>query len=65
MARPIVDKLHHSVLAALKMADVQSRYAALGVDAFPASPAEFDKFVDSEITRIAGLARSAGIKPQY
>ena len=62
--RPIVDKLNRAVLTTLKMPDVQSRYAALAVKAFPTTPAEFDKFVDSEITRIAGLARKAGIKPQ-
>ena len=61
---PIIDKLNRAVLTALKMPDVQNRYAALGVDASPMAPAEFDKFVDSEITRIAGLARNAGIKPQ-
>ena len=62
--RPIIDKLNRAVLTAIKMPDVQSRYAALGVDVSPMAPAEFDKFVDSEITRIAGLARNAGIKPQ-
>lgn len=62
--RPIIDKLNRAVLTALKMPDVQSRYAALGVDVSTMAPAEFDKFVDSEITRIAGLARKAGIKPQ-
>jgi len=62
--RPIIDKLNRAVLTTLKMPDVQSRYAALGVEAFPTTPAEFDKFVDLEITRIAGLARKAGIKPQ-
>lgn len=62
--RPIIDKLNRAVLTALKMPDVQSRYAALGVDVSTMAPAEFDRFVDSEITRIAGLARKAGIKPQ-
>jgi tripartite-type tricarboxylate transporter receptor subunit TctC len=62
--RPIIDKLNHAVLTVLKMPDVQSRYSTLGVDASPMAPAEFDRFVDSEITRIAGLARKAGIKPQ-
>jgi tripartite-type tricarboxylate transporter receptor subunit TctC len=62
--RPIIDKLNRAVLTALKMPDVKSRYAALGVDVSPMAPAEFDKFVDSEITRIGGLARKAGIKSQ-
>lgn len=62
--RPIIDKLNRAVLTVLEMPDVQSRYAALGVDASPMAPGEFDKFVAAEITRIAGLARIAGIKPQ-
>jgi tripartite-type tricarboxylate transporter receptor subunit TctC len=62
--RPIIDKLNRAVLTALKMPDVQSRYAALGVDVSPMAPAEFDRFVDAEITRIGELARRAGIKPQ-
>ena len=66
-AAPIIDKLNRAVMAALRMPDVQSRYAALGLDVTPMAPAELpqkDKFIDSEITRIAGLARKAGIKPQ-
>ena len=62
--RAIIDKLNHAVVTALRMPDVQQRYAALGVDVTPATPAEFDRFIDSEITRIAELARKAGIKPQ-
>jgi tripartite-type tricarboxylate transporter receptor subunit TctC len=62
--RPIIDKLNRAVLAVFQMPDVQSRYAALGVEVSPMAPGEFDKFVDSEITRIAALARNAGIKPQ-
>ena len=62
--RPIIDKLNRAVLTVLQMPDVQSRYGALGVEVSPMAPAEFDKFVDLEITRIAGLARNSGIKPQ-
>ncbi|MND06749.1 hypothetical protein D3C83_283130 [compost metagenome] len=51
-------------MAALDHPDVKQRYAALGVDPAPRTPAEVDKFIDSEITRIGGLARKAGIKPQ-
>jgi tripartite-type tricarboxylate transporter receptor subunit TctC len=62
--RPIIEKLNGAVLAALKMPDVRNRYAALGVDVSPMAPTEFDKSIDSEITRIGALARKAGIKPQ-
>jgi tripartite-type tricarboxylate transporter receptor subunit TctC len=62
--RPIIEKLNRVIIAALRMPDVQQRYAALGVDVTPTTPAEFDRFIDSEITRIAELARKAGIRPQ-
>jgi tripartite-type tricarboxylate transporter receptor subunit TctC len=61
--RPIIDKLNRTILTIFQMPDVQSRYAALGVEISPMAPREFDQFVDAEITRIAGLARNAGIKP--
>ncbi len=62
--RPIIDKLNRTVLTAFKMPDVQSRYATLGVDVAPMTPAEFDKFAAAEITRVGELARRVGIKPQ-
>jgi tripartite-type tricarboxylate transporter receptor subunit TctC len=62
--RAIVDKLNREIVAALKLPDVQQRYAAMGADPAPITPAEFDRLLDSEITRVAQLARSAGIKPQ-
>jgi len=60
--RPVINKLNRVILTMFQMPDVQSRYTALGVEVSPMAPAEFDKFVDSEITRIARLARNAGIK---
>lgn len=62
--RPIIDKLNRTVLTVLTMPDVQNRYGALGVDAAPMAPAEFDRFVGAELTRIGEIARKAGIKPQ-
>jgi tripartite-type tricarboxylate transporter receptor subunit TctC len=62
--RPIVDKLNRHILAAMKLPDVQQRYAAMGADPAPSTPAEFDRMIDSEIARVGELARKAGIKPQ-
>jgi tripartite-type tricarboxylate transporter receptor subunit TctC len=62
--RAIIDKLNREIVKALKMPDVQQRYAALGADPAPITPAEFDKHIDMEITRVSELARKAGIKPQ-
>lgn len=62
--RAIIDRLNREILAALKLPDVQQRFAAMGADPAPLTPAAFDKLIDSEITRIAGLAKKSGIKPQ-
>ena len=62
--RPIIEKLNREIVVALKMPDVQQRFAAMGADPAPITPAEFDKMIDSEITRVSELARKAGIKPQ-
>ena len=62
--RAIINKLNREIVAAIKMPDVQQRYAAMGADPAPSTPAEFDKLIDSEITRVGELARKAGIKAQ-
>jgi tripartite-type tricarboxylate transporter receptor subunit TctC len=62
--RDIVGKLNREITSVLGMPDIQQRFAALGAEAAPSTPAEFDKFVASEVARVAELARKAGIKPQ-
>ena len=62
--RPVVEKLNRHIVDALKLADVQQRYAAMGADPAPSTPAEFDRMISSEITRVGELARKAGIRPQ-
>ncbi len=62
--RPIIEKLNREITAILRMPDVQQRFLAMGAEPAPSTPAEFDKFVASEIARAAELARKAGIKPQ-
>jgi tripartite-type tricarboxylate transporter receptor subunit TctC len=60
----IIDRLNREIVAALALPDVQQRYAALGVDAAPRTPAETDRFIHGELSRVAELARKVGIKPQ-
>ena len=62
--RAIVDKLNRNIVAAMELPDVRQRYAAMGADPTPSTPAELDRMIDSEITRVGELARKAGIKPQ-
>jgi tripartite-type tricarboxylate transporter receptor subunit TctC len=62
--RPIVEKLNREITSILSMPDVQNRFTEMGAEAVPSTPAEFDKLIASEITRVGVLARNAGITPQ-
>jgi tripartite-type tricarboxylate transporter receptor subunit TctC len=62
--RAIVEKLNREITAILRMPDVESRFIEMGAETAPSTPAEFDKLVASEITRVGELARRAGITPQ-
>jgi len=62
--RAIVQKLNREITAILRMPDVESRFVEMGAEPAPSTPAEFDKLVASEITRVGELARKAGITPQ-
>jgi tripartite-type tricarboxylate transporter receptor subunit TctC len=58
----VVDKISADVGKVLRLPEVVNSFAQQGVTASPTSPAEFDKFIDSEITRLASVVRSSGIQ---
>lgn len=60
--QPVVDRISADVGRVLRMPDVVKTFADQGVTASPTSPAEFDRFIDSEIARLAGVVKSAGIQ---
>jgi tripartite-type tricarboxylate transporter receptor subunit TctC len=60
--RDIVDKLHGETLKALATPRVRDKLVALGVDPMLMSPAEFDAYVEKQITADAALVKAAGIK---
>ena len=60
----IIAKLNTAVTAVLNTPEVKERLAALGADAAPTTPADFDKMVAREIAENAEIAKRAGIKPQ-
>jgi tripartite-type tricarboxylate transporter receptor subunit TctC len=62
--RAIVEKLNRHIHAALAMPDIQQRYAAMGSEPAPRTPAEFDRMIASEMARIAAIARKAGIRAE-
>jgi tripartite-type tricarboxylate transporter receptor subunit TctC len=60
--REIVEKLHGETLKALQSAQVRQKFAALGIDPMPMTPAEFNAHVQREIATNAALVKAAGLK---
>jgi tripartite-type tricarboxylate transporter receptor subunit TctC len=60
----IVDKLWREVRYAMQNPEVRTRLANVGVEPVADSPADFKKFIQSEIKAYAEQARMAGIQPE-
>jgi tripartite-type tricarboxylate transporter receptor subunit TctC len=61
----VVSRLHEATVKGLEQADVKEKLAsAAGTDAAPLNPAEFAKFIQSEIAHWAKLAKIAGLQPE-
>ena len=62
--QPIINKISQSIKAAGNDAGVKSKLAGLGNEPMEMEPAQFAKFVRSEIEVGAKVLQAAGIKPQ-
>jgi tripartite-type tricarboxylate transporter receptor subunit TctC len=62
--RPIVDRVHASIRAALGSADVKKVFADQGADPVGSTPEEYEAFNRSEIARWQKVAREANIAPE-
>ena len=60
----IVDKLNREINAAIADPGMKSRFAAIGGEPLPGSPAEFGKLIAEETEKWAKVVRAAGIKPE-
>lgn len=60
----IVDRLNAELVKAAQAADVEERFAGLGVEPVMGSGAEFRALISSEVTKWGSLVQSAGIKTQ-
>ena len=60
----VVNKLSKDVARALATPDVRDRLTKLGAEPMNMTPAEFARFVRSEIDSAARVVKAAGIKPQ-
>ncbi len=61
---PLVASIHQDVRKALETPMVRERFEAMGVSPVGNPPAEFAKFIESEIATYAQLVKLAGIKPE-
>ncbi|RPI46487.1 MAG: hypothetical protein EHM59_07275 [Betaproteobacteria bacterium] len=64
LSRPIVDRVHGSIKAALSDPEVRKKLSDQGADPVGSTPAEHDKFNRAEIAKWIKVARGAGIEPQ-
>jgi tripartite-type tricarboxylate transporter receptor subunit TctC len=60
----IVDKLNKEINAAIADPGMKARFAAIGGEPLPGSPAEFGKLIAEETGKWAKVVRAAGIKPE-
>jgi tripartite-type tricarboxylate transporter receptor subunit TctC len=58
----VVDKIAADVGRALRLPDVMKTLADQGVGVAPGTPAEFDRFIASEIDRLGAVVKTAGIQ---
>ena len=59
---PIVTRLNTELVRILQLPDVKERFANLGVDTIPSTPAEFSSHIKAEVTKFAKLIKDVGVK---
>jgi tripartite-type tricarboxylate transporter receptor subunit TctC len=64
LPRDMVDRMNAAIAQGLKSKDVLERLAALGIEATPTTPEEFEAHMRAEHARWGAVIRSAGIKAQ-
>jgi len=60
--RPIIERLHGTIVKALQQPDVAQRLAAEGAEVIGSTPEEFGAHIKAELARVAEVVRAAGIK---
>jgi tripartite-type tricarboxylate transporter receptor subunit TctC len=63
LPRPVLDRLHGAILAALARPDVVARHRTLGAEVVHTTPEQTRDFVVAEMEKWGAAARAAGIQP--
>jgi len=64
LPREMVSRMNAAIVQGLRSKEVVDRLAAVGIEAAPSTPEEFDTFMHAEYTRWGNLIQRAGIKSQ-
>jgi tripartite-type tricarboxylate transporter receptor subunit TctC len=56
----VVERLNAEIRKALASPDVVKRFAELGLDAMPMTPARFGEFMQAEVARWAPIVKASG-----
>lgn len=59
--RPIVDKLHGEIAAAMADATVRARFSEFGAEPMATTPEELGRFISAEVSKWRGIITRAGI----
>lgn len=62
LPRPVVERLHREIVAALSQPDIRQALSERGIDAAPSTPAELAAQLRSETAKWAPLAKSVGLQ---
>lgn len=62
--RPLINTLNREITRILGDAEVKKRWAPIGLDPAPTTPAEFDKVIAADIATFTRLAKAGNIKAQ-
>ena len=63
LPRPIVERWHMEMTAALNSPEIKQALFDRGIDAAPTSPAEFTAYLKSETAKWTKVVKASGIKP--
>lgn len=64
LPKDVLEKINDAVTSVLKTESVKAKFGQLGMSAAPTTPAELEKFLVDEDTRLAALIKSVGLKPE-
>jgi tripartite-type tricarboxylate transporter receptor subunit TctC len=60
----VIRKVNRETLLALQSPDIQAKMAEFGFEIYGGTPEQFSEIVKSDLVKVAGLVKRAGIEPQ-